>query len=81
MKRFTLYMIVYLTFFLLLNATGRDGSSIPDKNLDKVITSSLDNSAQYLYVRDKTGNLRDTPKGTKINQLLQNRSYAVGFSV
>ncbi len=77
MKRFTLYMIVYLTFFLLLNATGRDGSSIPDKNLDKVITSSLDNSAQYLYVRDKTGNLRDTPKGTKINQLLQKTKVKV----
>ena len=64
MKHFTLCLIVCLTFFLLVNAIGYD-------------VGSIGKPAQYLYVRDKTTNLRDVPKGTKINQLLQKTKVKV----
>ncbi len=64
MKRFTLCLIICLTVILLLNATGRD-------------VVSVDKLAQYLYVRDKIGDLRETPNGQKINQLLQKTKVKV----
>ena len=64
MKRFTLCLVICLTVILLLNATGRD-------------VVSVDKLAQYLYVRDKTGDLRETPNGKKINQLLQKTKVKV----
>ena len=64
MKRFTLCLIICFTIILLLNATGRD-------------VVSIDKLDQYLYVRDKTGNLRETPNGKKINQLLQKTKVKV----
>ena len=64
MKRFMLCLIICLTVIFLLHATGRD-------------VASVDKLAQYLYVRDKIGNLRETPNGKKINQLLQKTKVKV----
>ena len=61
LKHFALCLIISL---ILLNATGYD-------------VVSIDEPAQYLYVKDKTGNLRDAPKGEKINQLLQKTKVKV----
>ena len=58
MKRFALCLIICIAVILLLNVTGRD-------------VVSGNKAAQYLYVKDKIGTIREAPKGKKINDLLQ----------